>query len=187
MKTAELFDIQESKDRGTKLLQYIGNVIVNENKCAEKPRFDALHEPDLSREVPIIEGSKAKFERLGKKAYIEEIANDKKVLLTDTTMRDAHQSLLATRFRTNDFLNVAEATDKYQKDLFSLEMWGGATYDVAYRFLKESPWKRLQKLREAIPDINFQMLLRASNAVGYKNYPDNVIEEFIKASAREEE
>lgn len=181
----ELFDIQESKDRGTKLLQYIGNVIVNENKCAEKPRFDALHEPDLSREVPIIEGSKAKFERIGKKAYIEGIANDKKVLLTDTTMRDAHQSLLATRFRTNDFLNVAEATDKYQKDLFSLEMWGGATYDVAYRFLKESPWKRLQKLREAIPDINFQMLLRASNAVGYKNYPDNVIEEFIKASARE--
>ena len=181
----ELFDIQESKDRGTKLLQYIGNVIVNENKCAEKPRFDALHEPDLSREVPIIEGSKAKFERLGKKAYIEGIANDKKVLLTDTTMRDAHQSLLATRFRTNDFLNVAKATDKYQKDLFSLEMWGGATYDVAYRFLKESPWKRLQKLREAIPDINFQMLLRASNAVGYKNYPDNVIEEFIKASARE--
>ncbi len=181
----ELFDIKESKDRGTKLLQYIGNVIVNENKCAEKPRFDALHEPNLNREIPIIEGSRTKFERLGKKAYIEEISKDKKVLLTDTTMRDAHQSLLATRFRTNDFLNVAEATEKYQKDLFSLEMWGGATYDVAYRFLKESPWKRLQKLRKAIPDINFQMLLRASNAVGYKNYPDNVIEEFIKASARE--
>lgn len=181
----ELFDIKESKDRGTKLLQYIGNVVVNENKCAEKPRFDALHEPDLSREIPIIEGSKTKFERLGKKAYIEGISNDKKLLLTDTTMRDAHQSLLATRFRTNDFLNIAETTEKYQKDLFSLEMWGGATFDVAYRFLKESPWKRLKKLREAIPDINFQMLLRASNAVGYKNYPDNVIEEFIKASARE--
>ena len=181
----ELFDIKESKDRGTKLLHYIGNVIVNENACAEKPRFDALHEPCMNREVPEIEGSKRKLERLGKKAYIEDIAKEKKLLLTDTTMRDAHQSLLATRFRTNDFTKVSAATDKYQKDLFSLEMWGGATYDVAYRFLKESPWKRLQQLRREIPDINFQMLLRASNAVGYKNYPDNVIEEFIKASARE--
>ena len=98
-------------------------------------------------------------------------------------MRDAHQSLIATRFRTFDLMNIAEATEHYQKDMFSLEMWGGATFDVAYRFLKESPWTRLHRLREAIPSINFQMLLRASNGVGYKNYPDNVIAEFIKESA----
>lgn len=121
--------------------------------------------------------------RLGKKAYIEEIKNEKKLLFTDTTMRDAHQSLIATRFRTFDLMNIAEATEHYQKDMFSLEMWGGATFDVAYRFLKESPWTRLHRLREAIPSINFQMLLRASNGVGYKNYPDNVIAEFIKESA----
>ena len=100
-------------------------------------------------------------------------------------MRDAHQSLLATRFRTYDLLQVAEATNQYMKDLFSLEMWGGATYDVAYRFLKESPWIRLQKLREKMPNIMFQMLFRASNGVGYKNYPDNVVKEFIKQSAEQ--
>ena len=130
-----------------------------------------------------MEGSRKQFERLGKKAYIEKIKNEKKLLLTDTTMRDAHQSLIATRFRTYDLLQVAKQTNEYQKDLFSLEMWGGATYDVAYRFLKESPWRRLQKLREEIPDIMFQMLFRASNGVGYTNYPDNVIVDFIKESA----
>ena len=98
-------------------------------------------------------------------------------------MRDAHQSLLATRLRTYDLLKVAQPTNEYMKDLFSLEMWGGATFDVAYRFLKESPWNRLQKLREIIPNVMFQMLFRASNGVGYKNYPDNVIEKFIKESA----
>ena len=95
-------------------------------------------------------------------------------------MRDAHQSLLATRFRTYDLLQVAKPTNEYMKDLFSLEMWGGATFDVAYRFLNESPWIRLQKLRKEIPDIMFQMLFRASNGVGYTNYPDNVIKEFLK-------
>ena len=128
-------------------------------------------------------GRRGKLLRLGKKEYIEEIKNEKKLLFTDTTMRDAHQSLIATRLRTLDLLNIAKATEHYQKDLFSIEMWGGATFDVAYRFLKESPWLRLHKLREEIPSINFQMLLRASNAVGYKNYPDNIIEEFIKESA----
>src|SRR5699024_2822330 len=111
--------------------------------------------------------------------------NENKLLLTDTTMRDAHQSLLATRLRTYDLLQVAEATNQYMKDLFSLEMWGGATYDVSYRFLKESPWFRLQKLREKIPNIIFQMLFKASNGVRYKNYPDNVDKEFIKQSAEQ--
>ncbi|WP_270943000.1 pyruvate carboxylase [Romboutsia lituseburensis] len=179
-----LFEIRESKDRGTKLLQFIGNVVVNENKCEEKPTFDPLYKPKLDKVTTDIEGSRDLFNKLGKEKYIESIRNEKKLLLTDTTMRDAHQSLLATRLRTYDLLKVAEPTNEYMKDLFSLEMWGGATYDVAYRFLNESPWLRLQKLRESIPNIMFQMLFRASNGVGYKNYPDNVIEQFIKESAQ---
>lgn len=181
----DLFDIRESKDRGTKLLQFIGNVVVNENKCEEKPSFDKLYVPKCNHKIETKEGSRELFNRLGKKEYIENIKNEKKLLLTDTTMRDAHQSLLATRLRTYDLLQVAEPTNQYMKDLFSLEMWGGATYDVAYRFLKESPWIRLQKLREKIPHIMFQMLFRASNGVGYKNYPDNVVQEFIKESANQ--
>lgn len=179
----ELFEIKESKDRGTKLLQFIGNTVINENKCIEKPSFDNIYLPNLDRPTSSSEGSRNLFNKLGKKDYLQYIKDEKKLFLTDTTMRDAHQSLLATRLRTYDLLKVSEATNKYMKDLFSLEMWGGATYDVAYRFLKESPWIRLEKLREAIPDVMFQMLFRASNGVGYKNYPDNVIEEFIKESA----
>ena len=181
----ELFNIKESKNRATKLLQFIGNVIVNENKCAQKPVFTKPHKPIIRTDIPYVEGSRQQLERLGKQAYIEKIKNEKKLLLTDTTMRDAHQSLVATRLRTYDFLQAAPATEAYMKDLFSLEMWGGATFDVAYRFLNESPWRRLQKLREEIPDILFQMLFRASNGVGYTNYPDNVITEFIKESAKQ--
>lgn len=181
----ELFEIRESKDRGTKLLQFIGNTVVNENKCEDKPSFDSIYQPKINKDIVLNEGSRDLFNRLGKEKYIESIKNEKKLLLTDTTMRDAHQSLLATRLRTYDLLKVAKPTNEYMKDLFSIEMWGGATYDVAYRFLKESPWIRLQKLREEIPSILFQMLFRASNGVGYKNYPDNVIEEFIKQSAEQ--
>ena len=180
-----LFKIAESKDRGTKLLQFIGNVMINENKCEEKKSFDEIYMPKYNKGNLITDGSRDLFNKLGKEQYIEKIKNEKKLLLTDTTMRDAHQSLLATRFRTYDLIKVAEATNQYMKNLFSLEMWGGATYDVAYRFLKESPWIRLQKLREKIPNIMFQMLFRASNGVGYKNYPDNVVEEFIKQSAEQ--
>lgn len=181
----ELFDIRESKDRGTKLLQFIGNTVVNENKCEDKPSFDSIYQPKINKDIILNEGSRDLFNRLGKEKYMESIKNEKKLLLTDTTMRDAHQSLLATRLRTYDLLKVAKPTNEYMKDLFSIEMWGGATYDVAYRFLKESPWIRLQKLREEIPSVLFQMLFRASNGVGYKNYPDNVIEEFIKQSAEQ--
>ena len=179
----DLFDIKESKDRGTKLLQFIGNTIVNENKCSKKPKFQTIYTPKLEDSIINKEGSRDLFNKLGKKKYIDTIKNEKKLLITDTTMRDAHQSLLATRLRSYDLLKVAKPTNEYMKDLFSLEMWGGATYDVAYRFLKESPWLRLEKLREEIPNIMFQMLFRASNGVGYKNYPDNVIKEFLKESA----
>lgn len=180
-----LFNIKESKDRGTKLLQFIGDVVVNDNNCNKKPIFELLHKPKINPELINPEGSKDLFNKLGKKEYIESIKNEKKLLLTDTTMRDAHQSLLATRFRTYDLVNIAKSTNDYMKDLFSLEMWGGATFDVAYRFLNESPWIRLQKLRERIPNIMFQMLFRASNGVGYKSYPDNVIESFLKESANQ--
>ncbi len=182
----DLFDIKESKDRGTKLLQFIGNTIVNENKCSKKPKFQTIYTPKLEDSIINKEGSRDLFNKLGKKKYIDTIKNEKKLLITDTTMRDAHQSLLATRLRSYDLLKVAKPTNEYMKDLFSLEMWGGATYDVAYRFLKESPWLRLEKLREEIPNIMFQMLFRASNGVGYKNYPDNVINEFLKESANKD-
>lgn len=178
-----LFEIKDSKDRGTKLLQFIGDVVVNENQCNPKPKFEKIRKPRIIENTENIEGSRELFNRLGKQSYIEHIKNEKKLLLTDTTMRDAHQSLLATRIRSYDLIKVAKPTEHYMKELFSLEMWGGATYDVAYRFLNESPWIRLQKLRKEIPDILFQMLFRASNGVGYKNYPDNVIREFIKESA----
>ena len=111
------------------------------------------------------------------------VLDQKRLLLTDTTFRDAHQSLMATRVRTRDMALIADATSVIEKDAFSLEMWGGATFDVAYRFLKESPWERLDLLRQKIPNVLFQMLLRGANAVGYKNYPDNVIRAFVKESA----
>src|SRR5699024_9195074 len=119
----------------------------------------------------------------GPEAVAKAITESKNALLTDTTLRDAHQSLLTTRVRTHDMIKIAPYMNETMKDYFSLEMWGGATFDVAYNFLKESPWKRLEELRALIPDIPFQMLLRASNAVGYKNYPDNVIQKFIHTSA----
>ncbi len=179
--TEELFHIKEGKDRGTKLLQFIGNVVINENK-EEKKDFDLPVVPKIT-EDSIKRGSRDLFKELGATKFIQHIRNEEKLLITDTTMRDAHQSLLATRLRTNDLMKISKAVSHHMNDFFSLEMWGGATYDVAYRFLKESPWIRLERLREAIPNIMFQMLLRASNAVGYTNYPDNVIREFIKVAA----
>jgi pyruvate carboxylase len=180
--TENLYKFIEDKNRGSKLLQYIGNVIVNENKGNEKPQFDTIYVPKSEIKLP---GSRDLYKTLGTKDFIEYVKDEKKLFITDTTMRDAHQSLLATRLRTNDLLKIADATSANMNDLFSLEMWGGATYDVAYRFLKESPWRRLQQLREKIPNVLFQMLFRASNAVGYKNYPDNIIDEFIKESANQ--
>ena len=183
--TPELFDFPEVKDRGTKMLSYIGNVTVNGFPGVEKhkkPVFDEAIIPNV-KNVPLVAGTKNILEEQGADGIVEWIKGQKEVLITDTTFRDAHQSLLATRIRSKDLLNIAEPTSKLLPNLFSMEMWGGATFDVAYRFLNEDPWVRLERLRKRVPNTLFQMLFRASNAVGYKNYPDNVIREFVKQSA----
>ena len=123
------------------------------------------------------------LKKLGREKFVQSIKDDPKVHFTDTTWRDAHQSLLATRFRTEDMLKVTRSYAQQNPEVFSMEMWGGATFDVSMRFLKESPWKRLQLMREAAPNILFQMLLRGSNGVGYTAYPDNLIERFIERTA----
>ena len=176
-----LFDIKPKNNREIKMLNYLGNIIVNETGGI-KPDFDIPIVPKVKRPVNQF-GTKNILDTEGVEGLIKWIKEQDKILITDTTMRDAHQSLMATRLRTKDMIKIAKATSVYGKDLFSLEMWGGATFDVAYRFLHESPWKRLEDLRKKIPNILFQMLIRGSNAVGYKNYPDNVNAEFIKASA----
>ncbi|MGM9926731.1 MAG: pyruvate carboxylase, partial [Bacillus sp. (in: firmicutes)] len=184
--TPELFDFPIRKDRATKMLSYIGNVTVNGFPGIEKkkkPIIDAPRKILLSEDYVMNPGTKQILESRGADGLVEWIKEQKEVLLTDTTFRDAHQSLLATRIRTKDMLDIAEPTAKLLPNLFSAEMWGGATFDVAYRFLKEDPWERLLQLREKMPNILFQMLLRGANAVGYKNYPDNVIREFVQLSA----
>ncbi|KNH19890.1 pyruvate carboxylase [Priestia megaterium] len=184
--TPELFVFPKRKDRGTKMLTYIGNVTVNgfpgvsEKK---KPIFTKPRVPSVDISKPIQNGTKQILDEKGAEGLVNWVKERKEVLLTDTTFRDGHQSLLATRIRTNDLKQVANPTARLLPDLFSMEMWGGATFDVAYRFLKEDPWDRLLTLRQQAPNVLFQMLLRASNAVGYKNYPDNVIKEFVEKSA----
>ncbi|NME05196.1 pyruvate carboxylase [Psychrobacillus sp. BL-248-WT-3] len=184
--TPELFLFPKRKDRGTKLLNYIGNVTVNGFPGIEKkikPEFGSVRKPtfDLSSNPPA--GTKDILDQRGVDGLIQWVKEQKDVLLTDTTFRDAHQSLLATRVRSFDMFNIAKESAHGMHNLFSYEMWGGATFDVAYRFLKENPWDRLIKMREMIPNTLFQMLFRGANAVGYKNYPDNVIREFIAKSA----
>ncbi|USK61085.1 pyruvate carboxylase [Peribacillus asahii] len=183
--TPELFDFPVRKDRGTKMLSYIGNVTVNGFPGVEKHKKPVFDEPIIPavQDLLTIAGTKNILNEQGAEGLVKWIKEKKEVLITDTTFRDAHQSLLATRIRSKDILDIAEPTSKLLPDLFSLEMWGGATFDVAYRFLKEDPWDRLEKLRKKVPNTLFQMLLRASNAVGYKNYPDNVIREFVQQSA----
>ena len=185
--TPALFRLTVRRDRATKLLTFLGNVIVNGSP-------DVKHLPDLSVMTPpptipfehgsaIPAGSRDKFKELGAAGFSKWLLNQKRLMFTDTTMRDAHQSLLATRVRTVDLLGPADAIAHRLPNLFSLEMWGGATFDTAMRFLHEDPWQRLANLRERIPNILFQMLLRASNAVGYTNYADNVVKFFVKQAA----
>lgn len=193
--TPELFQFAPRKDRATKVLTFLADTILNTGKvhaeAAKKIDRTPAPLPDLDLNAPIPDGTKTRFEALRKKhgneqaakRFAEWVRDEKRLLITDTTMRDAHQSLLATRFRTHDLLNVASAYARLCPQFFSLEMWGGATFDTAMRFNKECPWDRLTQLREKIPNILFQMLLRASNAVGYTNYPDNVVVEFVKEAA----
>lgn len=177
----ELFEIKSSKDKELRLMKIIGEKVVNDSKALEK-NFDVPQVPDFERKN--FEGYKQIFDKLGGEGLKEHILEEKKLLLTDTTMRDAHQSLMATRMRTIDLVKIAEALNYNMDKLFSVEMWGGATFDVAYRFLHEDPWERLKILREKMPNMLLQMLIRGNNTVGYKNYPDNVVVKFIKESSK---
>jgi pyruvate carboxylase len=203
--TPELFQFPQRQDRATKLLTYIGEVIVNGNPVVSKsaaqmedrrwkippemrkPALVAANPKNAAKPTdgrPGASGTRDKLQELGPDKFSKWILDQKRLLVTDTTFRDAHQSLLATRMRTYDMLQIAPSYAARHAALFSLEMWGGATFDTAMRFLKESPWDRLVDLRSRIPNILFQMLLRAANAVGYTNYPDNVVREFVKESAQ---
>ena len=179
----ELFDITDSRDRATRVLRYIANIQVN-NPDAERAQYDTPRFPEARRQITPEMGLKHLLDTQGPEAVKQWVLYQKKLLITDTTMRDAHQSLLSTRMRTRDMVKGAEGTADILADAFSLEMWGGATFDTAYRFLHESPWERLDLLRAKIPNIPFQMLLRGSNLVGYASYPDNLVRSFIQEAAR---
>jgi len=186
----ELLRFRPRRDRATKLLQYLGEIAVNGNQEMKGRRFPDLPLPaparpacDLAAAPPA--GSRDRLRSLGPEAFARWMRDEPRVLLTDTTLRDAHQSLFATRMRSADMLAIAPYYARLLPELFSLECWGGATFDVAMRYLKEDPWERLASLRERIPNILFQMLLRASNAVGYTNYPDNVVRHFVAQAAGE--
>lgn len=186
--TPELFVFPKTLNRGNKTMEYIGNITVNGFPGIDRSGKKFYKEPHVPQDLELptepLRTAKHVLDQEGADALGIWIKDQKQVLLTDTTFRDAHQSLLATRVRTRDFLAIAEETQKGIPQLFSSEMWGGATFDVAYRFLSEDPWERLRKLRELMPDTLFQMLFRGSNAVGYQNYPDNVVEAFIKTAAQ---
>ncbi|MBE5968655.1 MAG: pyruvate carboxylase [Lachnospiraceae bacterium] len=180
--TPELFDLTQSQDRATKIIEFIGNQVVNaERKAPANTIYAMPKSPEYDTTKKIV-GAKDEFLKLGAKDFTQKILKDSKLYVTDTTMRDAQQSLMATRVRTKDLLGAAPALNAALANAFSAETWGGATYDTAYRFLKESPWRRLKELTKAMPNTLQQMLLRASNAVGYSNYPDNVVREFIRIS-----
>ena len=189
--TPELYAFSPRRDRATKLLNFLGNIIVNDNPHAKgfKPGriFEVAKVPASDPQALVPKGTSDLLLELGPKKFAEWTAKQKRLLITDTTFRDAHQSLMATRLRTYDMLAcaapLARRLGALENGLFSLEMWGGATFDSAMRFLSENPWERLRQLRTAIPNICFQMLFRGSNAVGYSNYPDNVVAGFVKHAA----
>jgi pyruvate carboxylase len=168
-------------------LTYLSETVVNENPTvkgrAVSIRRDPALVPSVDRQTDPPAGTRTRLLELGPEKFSKWLRDQKKLMITDTTFRDAHQSLLATRFRTQELLNIADVYAQLCPELFSLEMWGGATFDTSMRFLKECPWARLEQLRVRVPNILFQMLLRASNAVGYTNYPDNVVQEFVKEAA----
>ncbi|PRX08376.1 UNVERIFIED_ORG: pyruvate carboxylase [Martelella mediterranea] len=184
--TPELFSQVKRQDRATRLLNYLADVTVNghpETKGRPKPS-DEIAAPV----IPFIEGdpkpgTKQLFDQMGPEKFAKWMRNEKRVLMTDTTMRDGHQSLLATRMRTHDIASIAGTYARALPELLSLECWGGATFDVSMRFLTEDPWERLEKVRENAPNLLLQMLLRGANGVGYKNYPDNVVKYFVRQAA----
>jgi pyruvate carboxylase len=187
--TPELFTFAKRRDRASRLVKFLGNVAVNGNPEMKGRKLPALPLPrpikpvfDLSTPIPA--GTRDKLKELGAKGFSDWMKAQPQVLLTDTSMRDAHQSLFATRMRSHDMLAIAPYYARMAPKLFSLECWGGATFDVALRFLKEDPWERLQRLRQQVPNILFQMLLRSSNAVGYTNYSDNVVRYFVQQAAQ---
>lgn len=187
--TPSLFEFSSTRDRGNKTMKYIGEITINgfpgiDKK--EKPFFEVPRVPNkIERSNQKIVTAKDILDKEGPKAVSKWVQQQQSVLLTDTTFRDAHQSLLATRVRTHDIEKIAAQTQLAIPQLFSSEMWGGTTFDVAYRFLNEDPWERLRKIRQQMPNTLMQMLFRGSNAVGYSNYPDNVIQAFIKESAKQ--
>lgn len=185
--TSDLFDFKKRQDRGTKVLTYIADISVNGHpETTDRPRpakdLKAPIPPKYPLDTP--SGVRQILEKKGAAAVSEWMLDQKRLLITDTTMRDGHQSLLATRMRSLDMINVAPAYASLLPELFSVECWGGATFDVAYRFLQESPWQRLRDIRSQMPNLMTQMLLRASNGVGYTTYPDNVVESFVAEAAK---
>lgn len=186
--TPALFQFSPVRDRATRLLEFLGEVAVNGNpemagrKAPDQP-VPRVVPPACDLAAPVPPGTRDRLRALGAEGFARWMKDEPRVLVTDTTMRDAHQSLFATRMRTADMLAVAPHYARLAPQLFALECWGGATFDVALRFLKEDPWERLANLREAVPNILFQMLLRASNAVGYTNYADNVVRHFVRQAA----
>tara|TARA_Y100001970_G_scaffold267225_1_gene356873 strand:- start:931 stop:4371 length:3441 start_codon:yes stop_codon:yes gene_type:complete len=183
----ELYNYKPKKDRASKIISYLGNIIVNGHSDIKGRTNDfRLFDPV----VPFFKKNDQtnnyveQLKKLGSDKFTQEIKNKKYTLVTDTTMRDAHQSLLATRMRTDDLVNISEFYSNNLSELFSIECWGGATFDTSMRFLKEDPWDRLAKINQQAPNILKQMLLRGSNAVGYKNYPDNVVKFFVKEAAQ---
>ncbi len=182
----ELFNLKPARDRGTKLMRYIAEVTVNgyTGKGKEdKPDFAPIQMPPTLKEAPQA-GTKQKFDQLGPEGFAKWVLEQKQVFFTDTTWRDAHQSLFATRLRSIDMARVAGLAARGVPNLFSLECWGGATFDVAYRFLHEDPWERLRMFRKEVPNTLLQMLLRGANAVGYTSYPENVVRHFIAQAAK---
>lgn len=185
--TPELFVFPKNQNRGNKTLHYISEVTVNGFPGVgniDKPRLAAPRMPKALQPIDTTRSLKQVLDEDGAVAVAQAVKTEERVLLTDTTLRDAHQSLMATRMRSYDMVNIANQTAKALPNMFSYEMWGGATFDVAYRFLTEDPWERLRKLRALMPDVLLQMLFRGSNGVGYEAYPDNVIEQFIRLAAR---
>ena len=184
--TEELFKMPTRRDRASRLLRFIGDVVVNGNeevKGRARPGQPQRPMPVDVRGMEPAAGTRQLLEAEGPEGVAAWMKRQRKLLITDTTMRDAHQSLLATRVRTDDLVKVAPAYGALLPELFSVECWGGATFDVAMRFLREDPWERLERLRAAMPNLLLQMLLRASNGVGYTNYPDNAVAYFIDRAA----